>query len=346
MAIARIGPPPATLEKADRSSASELRREVKDLGAEGLASTTAPSPASMAEVAAEWSSEAARAARARAATEERLSPTQHSVVATMRVLARQRSVAARAALEAKATGAGYTVEQLDAVLRYMKDDAQLLVHFSPDQAVPGGRLIDQFLAGSPYKNQFETHVSNGSLDPSSGGCRDGWERKNFLGLYHTAADGSAIPLTPSERPKYGSLNPTKVPAGASTQYGDSYFVMGSANRGRVTVTENDSGFAKPEWVATLEDCQHLLNGLSDEYFRQIMEVGLGRVPSYPSKNWRYIEAQFHGPLAPDLDAEALVAHTRYRGTPYEAKLREFTARHSIRLQWTDGRAVTDDSATK
>jgi hypothetical protein len=92
-------------------------------------------------------------------------------------------------------------EQLEEAQRRIQKYARVGLHFHPDRIASNGETVVQnLIKQGTYKNQFETHLSNGKLDPVAGGMRAGWEDTIFGGAFGT--NNAKL----SERPKYGALN--------------------------------------------------------------------------------------------------------------------------------------------
>ena len=270
----------------------------------------------------------------------RLDPVPQAVLRATSQKAEQRSANALEALRKKAEHLGYTWADVEKVLSYLRNDAPITINFSPDKvrawgqpdalygtALGTGRVIDSFLAGEYYANDFELGTPRSSSGEHPGGQRDGWENVIFEGAYHRGR------FNASDRPKYGALNATKHFAGGAQQYGNSFFILKSHVRPRVTVTPFDSSGAQPHHVGTLEHCAHVL--LEARNFQGVMDVGLGRKQTDESLDWLYIEVQIHGPVKFSQDIEKCVCATHMRGTDVEVSLRRFCEKNDISLMWTD-----------
>lgn len=77
----------------------------------------------------------------------------------------------------------YTPRDLRACLRYLRDDAPLIVHLGME------KMRQYLLSDTNYRNQFETGTSGGCLSRSS---RVDWEDRLFNQLYHDAPDGERV----------------------------------------------------------------------------------------------------------------------------------------------------------
>ena len=284
-----------------------------------------PEPKSQADVAGDLS---------------RLDPIQMAVVKDTFEKALARSQAAHPALETRMMKFGYTAADLQKTLDFIRMMAHAQIQFSPDKALPPGPdgkmrfMIDGLLADGTYKNQFETRVSSGYLGPDGGSARDGWEQTNFLGGYNTT------PLVPPQRPKYGALNAANTPDAGAKQYGTSSLVLRESIKSRTTFTPDDSALADPNKVGTAESFEHVLNYCDDNGLRAIVDAALGRPQT--TSHRRYVEAQIHGPLELNKDVSEIIADSRYKGTPYEPKLRELATQNGVPLKWRVGVDVTDD----
>ena len=89
----------------------------------------------------------------------------------------------------------------DQAEQQIKDHARIGLQFHPDRISKCGRTVVQaLLEDGLYKNQFETHLSNGGLDPTPGGVRCAWEDRIFGESF--LKNNAEL----SERPKYGGLH--------------------------------------------------------------------------------------------------------------------------------------------
>ncbi len=77
----------------------------------------------------------------------------------------------------------YAAKELRACLRYLRDDAPLIIHISMAK-------MQRFLTSDThYRNQFETGTSAGTLSRVS---RTDWEDRLFKSMYHDAADSERV----------------------------------------------------------------------------------------------------------------------------------------------------------
>lgn len=281
----------------------------------------------------------------------RLNPTQMTVLQDTSARAAFRSKEAMPKLLKRMRKLGFDKAATKRVLDYMRR-APITLNFNPDKSLhvdtsPSGAqtqlavdrtkfTIDAFLADGFYRNQFETLITNGSHAPFWGGARDGWERTIFMGGYHTH------PLVPDERPKYGASNAFGAVAGPAASYGACYFVLKEAVRERTTFTPKNSSRCQAQQVGTSVSFAHVLLELKDKQIERLHEMASGAGKLDPTRSWTYVEAQIHGPIAFAEDIAEIVVNTKFKGTDYEAKLRELAAKAGATIKWHDGKTVTED----
>jgi hypothetical protein len=167
------------------------------------------------------------------------------------------------------------------------------VHFHPDRLVGPVPLLRHLVADGVYRSQFETGTGNGGLTAHAGGDRWRWEHRMFGGAYDD--------LPPSARPKYGSLDHRRRPAGGSVRFGSSHLRLKREVLARTTFCYPDS-FAEPADFGTAEHLPLLPLVEADR----------------PDELDDYVEAHVHGPLRLATDVEALVLDPAFRGTDVEA----------------------------
>jgi hypothetical protein len=127
-----------------------------------------------------------------------------------------------------------------------------------------------------------------------GGDRWRWESRIFGGAYDAAPA--------EERPVYGALNLRRSPVGGAPRFGSAHFRLAPATTARTT-------FCYPDSCDSPTDL-----GVAARMGRLVdlaLAGGRDRLDDY-------VEAQVHGPVRPDRDAEALVLDPCYRGTAVEA----------------------------
>ncbi|MEU5261065.1 DUF3626 domain-containing protein [Amycolatopsis sp. NPDC021455] len=166
------------------------------------------------------------------------------------------------------------------------------LHFHPDRLVGEMPLVRHWLTDGVYRSQFETGTSNGGLTAHPGGDRRRWEHRMFGGVYDT--------LPPSARPKYGSLDHRRRPAGGSIRFGSCHLRLKREVLARTTFCYPDS-FHDPADFGT---AAHMpLIPLAEADTRDPLDD--------------YIEAHVHGPLRLASDVAALVLDPAFRGTDIE-----------------------------
>lgn len=171
------------------------------------------------------------------------------------------------------------------------------VHFHPDRLVGEVPLLRHLVTDGVYRSQFETGTSNGGLTAHAGGDRWRWEHRMFGGAYDDAAAG--------ERPKYGSLNYRRRPAGGSVRFGSSHLRLTRDVLRRTTFCYPDS-FSEPAAFGTAAHMP-LVELAEADHFDVLDD---------------HVEAHIHGPLRLDRDVEALVLDPAFRGTDVAAAAAE------------------------
>ena len=80
-------------------------------------------------------------------------------------------------------GRRYTQRDLNTCLRYLRDDAPLIIHVNLTKMQP------YLTSDTNYRNQFETGTSGGALSRAS---RIDWEDRLFDRLYHDVPDTERV----------------------------------------------------------------------------------------------------------------------------------------------------------
>lgn len=228
--------------------------------------------------------------------------------------------------------------------------SQIALHFHPDRLISmDTNVIEGMIQFGKYRNQFETNISSGSVSAYSGGKRDIWENKVFKGAYQTA--------TPSERPKYGSLNLTMTEDGPSPRFGSCYFLLKPEIKQRTTFTYGDT-HNSPKEIGTIDSFELINAGLLNDLFIRgtaLGEIGTNvldflklinsKLPhSSEFKYYRkasknldfYIEAQVHGDISLRNDIDTLIADYSYKGTDIESQLKVLCEKYYIEIKWNSG----------
>ncbi|HUX52539.1 MAG TPA: DUF3626 domain-containing protein [Spirochaetia bacterium] len=242
--------------------------------------------------------------------------------------------------------------QFDRTVELLKANARVALHFHPDRPDSSfKRVVEAMLDQGIYRNQFETHISSGSLSAFPGGERDGWERAVFGGAYHR------LGVKDGERPKYGALDLTLQPDGPAPRFGSCYVLLSPEASKRCTFTYLDS-HDDPAEKGTLEKFDDILAALLKDLFLGDMAIGArditvrefidqlaGKIGKpfgdpaggKPSRNLnRYIETQVHGEVSLADDVDILVADPSFADSATGDIMRALCARYSIALYWHMG----------
>lgn len=206
---------------------------------------------------------------------------------------------------------GFTEDELKRCLRYIRDEAPMIIHVKLDQ----NDRLQKMLNDTHYRNQFEVKMSNGSYSPDHS-SRIGWESQLFDKVYDKA--------TPFQRPKYGVLNIVNSPNGisAANHYGDSYFVLKNVKL-RSSFADQDSGNVNSVTLCSCEYYCHVLSKFSQSEFKAMMQVALGQ-SAYQDSGCisQYKEVQIHGALPLNECIDRVVVNDRHRGDSNIMKLLE------------------------
>ncbi|TLS40861.1 DUF3626 domain-containing protein [Streptomyces montanus] len=170
---------------------------------------------------------------------------------------------------------------------------RVTLNLHPDRLVRGLPILEALAEDGTYHSQFVTGTSNGGLTAHPGGDRRRWESRIFAGAYDAAAA--------HERPVYGALNFRRQVVGAAPRFGSAHFRLTGDVLRRATFCYPDSS-VDPTAFGVADGMS--LIPLAEEDDRDALDD--------------YIEAQVHGRVVLDRDAEALVLDPCYRGTPVEA----------------------------
>ncbi|RQO52131.1 DUF3626 domain-containing protein [Rhodococcus sp. KBW08] len=195
---------------------------------------------------------------------------------------------------------------------------RVTLHFHPDLPSERGLTLASIARRGTYVTQFETRTSNGGLTAHHGGDRWRWESRIFGGAYDERE--------PSERPKYGSLNFSADPYGASPRFGSSYFRLAEHTLDRTTFCFPDSVF-EPDLFGTA-DAMSL--------------VDAARAAEFDDPLDHYIEAHVHGAVDIGTDVEALVLDPSYRSS----RIEEIAHSLPCPVLWHDGYAVDVDEVAE
>ena len=197
----------------------------------------------------------------------------------------------------------------------LEPDLDVTVHLHPDRAVGEVLLLRHLARDGVYRSQFETGSSNGGLTAHPGGDRWRWERTMFAGAYDDAPA--------AQRPKYGSLNHRRRPAGGSVRFGSSHLRLAPHVLARTTFCYPDSHL-EPTAFGTAEHMP--LVALADADADAVDPLD------------DYVEAHVHGALRLNRDISALVLDPCFRGGPVEEAASELP----FPVEWHHGFVLSVD----
>lgn len=216
---------------------------------------------------------------------------------------------------------GFSSSEFDATLRYIRDEAPIIVHVNLD------KVMGFFVKDTDYRNQFETATSGGTLSRTT---REGWENRLFGGIYN-------VGCADYDRCKYGVLNVTNDPCGVQCcrYYGDSYLLLKNV-RLRTTFANKDTSNSDVR-LSCCEHYHHVLAAYTDKEFRTVMEVGCGR------KTWAmsnaltaYKEVQIHGPLRFKDHVEAIVVNVKHKSQKKMVEqIHQFAVKNDCKVVWQE-----------
>lgn len=224
---------------------------------------------------------------------------------------------------------------------------QVALHFHPDRLnLQGLSVAESLLRSGVYQNQFESGLTAGS---SSLHHRAAWEDRLFDRAYARAL--------PEERPKYGALDLLRQPDGPAPRFGSCYFLLQPSVTGRCTFCFGDS-YRGAEGLAAANQLAPVLALLYREAFERETCLGLHSVrppllwrwlegiespPTRPGRNLdHYLEAQIHGPISLQQDAESLWVDGSFAGTATGDHLQALAQKFSLPLHWLPGFRLHSD----
>ncbi|MCB0322527.1 MAG: DUF3626 domain-containing protein, partial [Bdellovibrionales bacterium] len=165
----------------------------------------------------------------------KLTPSQSKAIGYIEEFARTTLTVGQSELPNVLAMSNILPSELDAATELLRKHARVALHFHPDRPSQTGKLVvEAMLQEGVYKNQFETHVSNGRLDPVAEGERARWENRMFGDVFATQA------AKLRERPKYGALDLMLHQDGPSPRFGSCYFLLSPEVSRRATFSYMDS----------------------------------------------------------------------------------------------------------
>ena len=194
---------------------------------------------------------------------------------------------------------------------------RVTIHFHPDRIFAGEPILTAMARDGIYRSQFETGTGNGGLTAFPGGDRWRWESRIFGGAYDAAP--------PAQRPKYGSLNHRRRPAGGSPRFGSAHLRMRRETLERTTFCYPDSFLEPADFgVAARMSLIALADADEQDYLDD------------------YIEAHVHGVIRFATDVEAVVLDPCYRDTAVE----ELAAELACPIEWHHGFVLSVDELVR
>ncbi|PFG34181.1 uncharacterized protein DUF3626 [Sanguibacter antarcticus] len=166
------------------------------------------------------------------------------------------------------------------------------VHLHPDRAAGEAFLVHALARDGVGRPLLETGTVSGDPAVHAGADRWQWEHDAFGGAYDDSPG--------AQRPKYGSLNHRRRPAGGSVRFGSSHLRLAPHVLARTTFCSS-GGSTDPTTLGTVE---HMLPSvLADAADLDVLDD--------------YVEAHVHGALRLNRDIAALVLDPSFRGTAVE-----------------------------
>lgn len=254
--------------------------------------------------------------------EQLLQPCQKQAVKYVKDRAREMHDNALPTLMVRVCDMGFTTENLQTCLEYIRDDAPIVIHVS-EAALP------KIVRDTHYRNLFEVHTSGGCKDKSK---RQRWESTMFGNCYDENCAAT-------DRPKYGALNVTGDIAGVRSayRYGNCYMTLHEHVRQRATFFDKDTGgFVSERTLATNHHYAHILNQYNDYDLQAAMNVACNsRIKGAASWCNVYKEVQIHGPLCLETDIQALTLPGREADATPEFRhcVLEFQQKTGCNILW-------------
>ena len=235
---------------------------------------------------------------------------------------------------------------------------RVALHFHPDRLVRGNlSVIESLSRDGFYRNQFETHISNGLLSPEIGGQRDHWELAYF----------NQPSLALSQRPKYGALDFGLHANGPAPRFGSAYLLSKPRLMKRCSFCYPDS-YRQPRDRATAHCFEPIFAALLSECFERDYVLGVShlRPPALiallndslalplESRDTRpvshnldhYVEAQVHGEVSISEDMDALVVDASFRDSTWQPVLSAFCQQYDLQLIWSPALRLAVDQVPR
>ena len=279
-------------------------------------------------------------------------PIQQKAIHFVEEYARPRCKTARETLQIICERSNIKSDMIDSMIENIQQHANIAIHFHPDVVnLEGKSVLENLLEGGVYRNQFETHLSNGLLDPTVGGRRVQWEDMLFGEVY----DGSATNMF--LRPKYGSLSLMGDPYGPSPRFGSCYLLLKPICMTYSTFCYGDSS-QNPSERGTWKHLEDVLAALFMDCFTNEHVLGLSNIRppqlfEHLCQNFQYrsaalqnavivrnlnhyIETQIHSEIVLEKHVVSIVADPSFRQSIYEEMLQSIQTTYNIPIQWHQG----------
>lgn len=289
----------------------------------------------------------------------KLTPCQQAAIEYMEQYAAKRRDKAKQTVEGVLKMSNVDPLTAQDALAKIKAHAQVALHFHPDRPDAEMKTVaEALIRQGVYRSQFETQLSNGSVTAYPGGQRDMWEQQIFGGAYQHSG------VTNRERPKYGALDLLRFADGPAPGFGSCYLLLSPEVTNHCTFTYLDS-HQDPKQMGTLDEFDDLFAALLQETFFRHSAIGqhdmtmkklfdrlneqLGTPLADPSSRtasrnlYHYIEAQVHGEILLERDAETLVADPSFQYTKSGDVLRQLCEKYDIGLLWHMGFVLNADN---
>ncbi|AYD48334.1 DUF3626 domain-containing protein [Arachidicoccus soli] len=282
----------------------------------------------------------------------KLAPTQRAAIAYVEKYSKKRQGDALSIIQSVCRMSNISSEILTSAMDNIKKYARIALHFHPDRFTGENITVaESLLIDGIYKNQFQTQISNGHLEPVKGGFRHTWENNIFGSSFETAD------INLSERPKYGALDLMHWADGPSPRFGSCYFLLNPLCSRRSTFTYMDS-HKNPRERGTLKHFDDIFAAMFAECFER--NFALGRKDLTPSKLFNYlaynfalpsdppslsaishnldfyIEAQLQGTVNLEKDADILVADSSFKMTQTGVVMNQLCKKYKIKMYWHPG----------
>ncbi len=229
--------------------------------------------------------------------EDKLSPLQEKAIEYFKKKAKIMNKSIKLQTLAKFYFNGYTEEQMETTLDYIKNKMPIVIHVKME-------TVGHLAKDTHYRNMFERNSSKYAF--SANACpRIEWEKNLFNGIYDQS--------TAFEKVKYGAINILNNPSGVflAHGYGDSYLLLKQNVKERTSFVFGDSS-SKQTHMCSFDCCSQILYYVEDAMFHEIVKVANKLIPHSDYKYPYYIEMQIHGAINLSKDVECLVINDAHK----------------------------------